>query len=92
MMREIDALAHSLALETAIDGLLAATIPSVEAGVEWRQLSQLAEEVFRGELQYLEMRGALERHPSRANWLRIVYSPQQPGPVAGDPGEAGELE
>ncbi|HEX5236136.1 MAG TPA: hypothetical protein VFW25_12495 [Silvibacterium sp.] len=77
-MREVDLLAHELALESAVGGINCAAMQVSEGdGVEWLEVDPVDLDPYDNDVRYLELRGAIVRHPSRKNWLRLV----QPGAV-----------
>lgn len=69
----LDRMAHKLALETAAGYIDSASLIERENGVKWMSVASAdLRGPLREPLLYLELRGAVVRHPVHKNWLRIV--------------------
>lgn len=75
MMREVDLMAHALALEVATGYIESEATVACEDGVKWMDLGASPAKALDEAVRYLELRGAVVRHPAKENWLRLV----QPG-------------
>lgn len=82
MTSELDALAHKIAFDGSASLVDSYSIPVIDGDETWQDISKedlegacslccLGEDGLDAELRYLELRGALIRHPLHPNWVQI---------------------
>lgn len=77
---ELNTLAHSLAYEAAVSAIECATLNGTDESGDWMVLDSdpinPSEEsdthALRGDFQFLDARGLLVRHASKAEWIQIL--------------------
>jgi hypothetical protein len=76
---EVDRLAHKIAIDAAAALIDSYSIPVTEGEETWQDISEpsldvascFGEDGLIDELRYLELRGALIRHPNNPDWIQI---------------------
>lgn len=70
-MSEVDRLAHEIALEAAASAVDCHSMIITEGRKRWLDTG-VAPRSIDLDLRYLALRGAIERHPLKKNWVRLV--------------------
>jgi hypothetical protein len=67
---ELDKLGHSLAFEMAVSIIDSESLSALD-DEDWREVDAEGEVDLVDAMRYLELCGLLDRHPERANWVRV---------------------